>query len=105
MRQIDFEDRFFIRQTENQFLNIIKKLPKSLPAGFQSTVKKLAQFQTAVSMSQDATVVIQIPRNHINYSQVGLCHQVSLREPLLPGPNTSFHYEAVKWRDFVFTSI
>jgi len=48
----DKEDRLLIRKTETQFLQIIKKLPKSLPAGFQSTVKKPAQLQTAVSIRQ-----------------------------------------------------
>jgi len=34
------------------FLRIIMKLSKSLPAGFQKKCKKLAKFQAAVSISQ-----------------------------------------------------
>jgi len=53
---------FLIRKTKTQFLKIIKKLPKSLPAGFFKHSEETGQipdcsFYLAVSISRDAIVL------------------------------------------------
>ena len=70
----DKEDRLLIGKTETQFLQIIKKLPKSLPAGFQSTVRAVpSRIQTL-----KVNVALYQRFEKVWHFQMSLCHNFEL---------------------------